>query len=376
MHRTVIPPICDRMFEEKRSKNDWLFSYMQFRATVNHKKDLKPIICDFLGKIGKNNSELAFRFRGCLLGLAIGDAMGTTLEFQKRNEEETHRTILGKGPFNLKPGEWTDDTSMALCLAHSLYEESGFNPEHQMKLYTSWWKDGFMSSNGHCFDIGNTVQDALRRFDATGDAYAGSTDEFSAGNGALMRLAPIVLFFASSPDMMLKMAALSSKTTHGNEKSMDACRYFAGLIYGALKGVDKDTLLSDKYCPVENFWENYPMNMEIEEISLGSYKNKHRDEIKSTGYVVDSLEAALWAFYNSNSFEEGLIRAVNLGGDADTIGAIYGQLAGAYYGEPAIDFKLIKAIKYFHYFYFFADEFVGYYTGSSDLVALLKDYDE
>jgi ADP-ribosyl-[dinitrogen reductase] hydrolase len=372
MHRLLIPPMSTRLFEGKYSVVEWLNSYFPYRESVKNQDDEIVNINKFLGKIGKNNNELSSKFRGCFLGLAIGDAMGTTLEFSSRNKDDSHNTIIGGGPFNLKAGEWTDDTSMALCLAHSLYEKNGFFPEHQMDLYLSWWKDGFLSSNGLCFDIGNTVLRALKKYELTGNPFSGSSDEYSAGNGSLMRLAPVVLFFASDTDTAIKMAAESSKTTHGNIKAIDACRYFSSLILGALKGEDKETILSKSYCSIDKYWEYYPLCPEIEDISIGNYKTKERDEIKSTGYVVDSLEAALWAFYNTDTFESGLIKAVNLGGDSDTIGAIYGQLAGAFYGEVNINIDLIRALRFPHYFYFFSDQFINYYNGNDELLDILN----
>src|ERR1051325_1654209 len=135
------------------------------------------------------------RFRGCLLGLAVGDAVGTTVEFQPRGSFPPVIDMVGGGPFRLKPGEWTDDMSMALCLATSLVEQNGFDPKDQMDRYCRWWKEGYLSSNGSCFDIGNTVSDALRRYGRTGEPMAGSTGSHSAGNGCIMRLAPVPLFY-------------------------------------------------------------------------------------------------------------------------------------------------------------------------------------
>ena len=133
-------------------------------------------------------------FQGCLLGLAIGDALGTTLEFRERGTFEPITDMMGGGPFHLQPGQWTDDTSMALCLAHSLLAQAGFDAHDQMQRYSRWRKDGYMSSNGRCFDIGMTVSEALSRYARTGDPCAGSTNPFSAGNGSLMRLAPVAMY--------------------------------------------------------------------------------------------------------------------------------------------------------------------------------------
>ena len=304
------------------------------------------------------------RFRGCLLGLAAGDALGTTLEFKKPGTFEPIDDMIGGGPFHLKSGQWTDDTSMALCLAESLIEMDGFDPMDQMQRYVRWWREGYLSSTeGPAFDIGTTVRSALSRFERTGEPYAGSTDSNSAGNGSLMRLAPVPMYFAGDAEEAIDRSAESSRTTHGVAEAVDACRYFAGLLVDALKGVDKDTLLAPRYCPVEGLWERSPLAEKIAEVADGSFKDRnppdcffedmsylsektrlslksesHEDtsKIKGTGYVVESLEAALWAFHKSSDFRDGALLAVNLGDDADTTGAIYGQIAGAYYGVEAI----------------------------------------
>ena len=178
--------------------------------------------------------------------------------------------------------------------------------------------------------------DALSRFRNTGDPYSGSTREDSAGNGSLMRLAPVPMYFAGDPAEAIARSADSSRTTHGADEAVDACRYFAGLLVGALGGVDKATLLSAGYCPVDGLWTESPLAAKIREIAHGSFKYKSSSEIRGGGYVVETLEAVLWAFHNSESFEEGALMVVNLGDDADTTGAIYGQIAGAHYGVEAI----------------------------------------
>ena len=155
------------------------------------------------------------RFRGCLLGLATGDALGTTLEFRSPGSFHPIDDVIGGGPFDLEPGQWTDDTSMALCLAASLIETGHFDPEDQMQRYVRWWEEGYMSSTGTCFDIGNTIADALWHFTDSGDPYAGSTDPFSAGNGSLMRLAPVPMCYAGNAAEAVAKSADSSRTTHG-----------------------------------------------------------------------------------------------------------------------------------------------------------------
>lgn len=276
------------------------------------------------------------RFRGCLLGLATGDALGTTLEFKPPGSFEPIDDMVGGGPFGLKPGQWTDDTSMALCLATSLLECGGFDPTDQMQRYVRWWREGYMSSTGECFDIGVTTSGALSRFMQTGDPYAGSENPSSAGNGSLMRLAPVPMYFSDDASRAIATSADSSRVTHGAREAVDACRYFAGLLVGALRGVDKQTLLSPLYCPIEGLWHRDLLAEKIAEVASGSFKDREPPDIRGTGYVVDALEAALWAFDRAEGFREGTLLAVNLGDDADTTGAIYGQIAGAYYGAEAI----------------------------------------
>ena len=276
------------------------------------------------------------RFRGCLLGLAAGDALGTTLEFKPPGSFEPIDDMVGGGPFCLQPGQWTDDTSMALCLATSLVKRGGFDAADQMQRYVRWWREGYLSSTKSYFDIGNTVSAALSRFVEHGDPYAGCTDPHSAGNGSLMRLAPVPMYFSGDAAEAIAMAADSSRTTHQAQEAVDACRYFAGLLIGALRGANKETLLSPGYCPVEGLWERDPLAEKIARVADGSFKDRNPPDIKGTGYVVDALEAALWSFHRSDDFREGALLAVNLGDDADTTGAIYGQIAGAHYGAEAI----------------------------------------
>jgi len=284
------------------------------------------------------------RYCGSLLGLAAGDALGTTLELKTPGSFEPITDIVGGGPFNLEPGQWTDDTSMALCLAESLIERRRFDPVDQSKRYCQWYRKGHLSSTGQCFDIGSTVREALEKFEATGDPYCGSTNRYSAGNGCIMRIAPVPLFYARIPLQAIEKSGESARTTHGLQVTIDACRYFGALLASAVAGVDKETLLSKRYCPALNYWETNPLVKEIDEVASGSFKNKKPPAIRGGGYVVESLEAALWAFYNSDNFQEGALKAVNLGNDADTTGAIYGQLAGAFYGENAIPISWLEKL--------------------------------
>ncbi len=276
------------------------------------------------------------RYLGCLLGLAVGDAVGTTLEFKPAGTFTPITDMVGGGHWRLNPGEWTDDTSMALCLADSLLECRGFDPVDQLERYVRWRREGYLSSNGSAFDVGGTIGPALSRFVQTREPWCGPTDPDCAGNGSLMRLAPVPMYYAEDAQKAIEMAADSSRTTHGTRTVLDACRYFAGLLVGALHGVPKETLLSPRYCPVEGYWSEHPLCPEIDAIAAGSFKEKEPPEIKGKGYVVLSLEAALWAFHRGNTYREGCLLAANLGNDADTTAAIHGQIAGACYGVQNI----------------------------------------
>jgi len=271
------------------------------------------------------------RFRGCLLGLACGDAVGTAVEFKPRGAFRPVTDMVGGGPFKLEAGEWTDDTSMALCLAASLLERDGFDPRDQMERYCRWQTEGYLSSNGVCFDIGNTVARALHRYRATGDPFSGSTDAHTAGNGSLMRLAPVPMYYAQDLARVAHFSGESSRTTHGAREAVDACRLFGVMVALALRGEPKEAILSGSHSALLQ-----DLAPAIQEIAAGRYAAKQREEIRGTGYVVACLEAALWCFFHSGNYRDAILLAANLGDDADTTAAVCGQIAGAHYASAGI----------------------------------------
>lgn len=271
--------------------------------------------------------DLQNRYRGALLGLAAGDAVGTTLEFKPRGSFEPLTDMVGGGPFDLEPGQWTDDTSMALCLAESLIRCDAFDPRDQMNRYANWYQHGYWSSTGTCFDIGVATRGAIHTYLVTGEPLAGNTDPDSAGNGSIMRLAPVALRFARMPELQA-MAVLSSRTTHAAEECLDACRLLAVALERALAGCDKAEVLDLAAIEVSS--------QRLRDIAAGGYRSAMRDQVRGTGYVVDSLEAALWCFHQHDTFAGAVLEAANLGDDADTTAAVVGQLAGAFYGVAGI----------------------------------------
>jgi ADP-ribosyl-[dinitrogen reductase] hydrolase len=273
--------------------------------------------------------QLQMHTRGCLLGLAAGDAVGTTVEFKPRGSFAPLNDMVGGGPFGLKPGQWTDDTSMALCLGYSLVERNGFDAHDQMARYVRWWREGYLGSTGRCFDIGVTVSEALSRFQQMGDPFAGSTDSHKAGNGCIMRLAPVPIFYYPDIDAAAHYAAESARTTHAAAECLDASRLFARILVRALRGDDKSAvLLGDS--------QTLTGAPKIEAIARGDYRSKREAQIRGSGYVVECLEAALWSFDRTDTFADAVLLAANLGDDADTTAAVCGQVAGAYYGEAGI----------------------------------------
>lgn len=269
------------------------------------------------------------RSRGALLGLAVGDAVGTTVEFKPRGSFDPVTDMCGGGPFRLKPGQWTDDTSMALCLASSLLER-GFELRDQIERYVRWSTEGYWSSTGTCFDIGNAISASLRRFRHNGDPLAGSTDVRTAGNGCIMRLAPVPIHYLAAPEQAIQLSEEQSRTTHQAPECLMACRLMAEALVRALQGADKDTVLA----PSQQ--AGLALSPGLRSIALGEYKNKTVAQIRGSGYVVQSLEAAFWCFWHTDSFSSCVLAATNLGEDADTTAAIAGQLAGAFYGETGI----------------------------------------
>jgi len=285
------------------------------------------------------------RVRGAFLGLAVGDAVGLTLEFRAPGTFEPLTDLVGGGPFGLPAGAWTDDTSMAACLAESLIETGGFDPADQLRRYLRWYREGHWSSTGHCFDIGATTREALERFEATGDpATSGATHERSAANGSLMRLAPAPLAFAGYPTEAIRLASESSRTTHALPVCVDACRVLGGLLVGAVRGAPREWLLSPRFAPAPAAWDAEPLHPEIDAVAAGSWRAKEPPAIRGGGHVVAALEAALWAFGTTDDYPSCVLAAANLGDDADTTAAIAGQLAGAAYGLAGIPTRWLEKL--------------------------------
>lgn len=280
---------------------------------------------------------------GAMLGLAIGDAMGMPVEFRPKGKFEPVTDFRDGGPFKLKAGQWTDDTAMALCLAQSLIDCQGMDASDQMDKYLKWVNEGYMSCTGQCVGMGQTVLRALSRYHKTKNPYQGDTSTKHAGNGCIMRLAPVPIYYQRDSRRAMLESVNSARTTHASPQALQCSAYFGGLVWGAVNGYTKNQLLQPYFSPCSDFSFN-DLHPDVGRVLAGRFKKLTEDGLQPTGYVVDSLEVALWGFFHFDSFEEGLLAVVNLGGDADTTGAIYGQLAGAFFGLGGIPSSLIEGV--------------------------------
>jgi ADP-ribosylglycohydrolase len=288
------------------------------------------------------------RQRGILLGLAVGDALGAAVEFRSPGTFPDVTGYRGGGPHGLAPGEWTDDTSMALALADSI-ANVGWDLNDQARRYIAWWQKGEYSVNGRCFDIGTTTRSALSRFKKTGDARtSGDESEWASGNGSIMRLAPVPIGYASLfPDDLEELARYfveSSLTTHASPQCLSSCTYLGLVLCGLIHGIDRQEVLASDWEPSLQLKQIHALHPEVDAVAAGSFRLKKPPQIVGSGYVVKSLEAALWAFHDAKDFREAVLRAVNLGDDADTTGAICGQLSGAYWGESGIPKEWLEGL--------------------------------
>lgn len=267
---------------------------------------------------------------GALAGLAVGDAVGTTVEFRRPGSFEPLTDLVGGGPFHLAPGQWTDDTSMALCLAESILDTGTLDPADQLRRYVAWWRHGYWSATGRCFDIGNTTAAALARFERHGTVTETHVDQDQAANGSLMRLAAVPVRWCTDLAEAAERSGESSRTTHPADRPVDACRVLGAMVAALVQGVAADQVLDG------DFWQFGPLHPEVEAVARGSWRHREPPAIRGTGYCVDALEAALWAVGGATDLRDAVLRAANLGDDADTTAAIAGQLAGARFGCSGI----------------------------------------
>ena len=268
------------------------------------------------------------KWMGSFIGLAIGDQLGSLVEGKPRGSFDRVTGIM-KGSF------WTDDTSQALCIADSLISTKTLDLHDNLERFSKWLFDGYLSCKEWGYGCGPTARIAITNFKKSGKL---SPVKDQSTNGALMRLSPVPLFYSKDLKEAIVMSGESSKSTHNNTTCIDACRLYGSMIVKAVQGGDKNSILNYD----SKLWNDIPLEDYIDNVALGSFKEKNPPEIKGTLNISESIEAALWAFDRSSSFAEGALMAVNLGDDADITAAIFGQLGGAFYGYDSIpnDWKL------------------------------------
>ena len=266
--------------------------------------------------------------KGALIGLAVGDALGAPVEFKDRGSFPLVTEMQSGGYFHLPAGAWTDDTAMALCLADSLIAHPEFDPADLLNRFLRWMNDHENTSTGRCIGVGQNTLAVLGNYHRTGALTAPPVKGRSDGNGAIMRLAPVACMHWQDIGTVRRISVRQSQATHCSELSAAASEMLGWLLSLLIAGQS----WPDALAAVRG--DDWPED--IQAIAAGAWASKTADEISSTGYVVHTLEAAMWAVGTTESFEDALIKAVNLGHDADTVGAVAGQIAGARYGFDAI----------------------------------------
>lgn len=276
---------------------------------------------------------------GSLIGLAVGDALGAPVEFCERGSFDEIHGMRAGGRFKLPAGAWTDDTAMALCLAHSLCERSEFDEQDLLLRFCHWVERADWTSTGKCVGIGQNTLMALGNFRRTGALQAPPNGQKSDGNGSIMRLAPVAIFSWRNVPRARDIARRQSLATHHSAIAAVCSEYLVEIICALICGHPWR-----EACDIASNAQTKPLDV-MDELCLSTLCHKDRSEIRASGYCLDALKAALWAVETTTSFQEALLKAVNLGEDADTVGAIAGQLAGARYGYHAIPADWLKVLK-------------------------------
>ena len=277
-----------------------------------------------------------------LIGTAVGDALGVPVEFQQREMlKANHVTDMREyGTHKQAKGTWSDDTSLMLCLAESMVEGLDINKLSQK--FIAWKNDNLWTPHGWVFDIGIGTRIAIERLeDGMSPELAGGFDEMDNGNGSLMRILPLVLHIKDLDiEQRYDWTEKVSSITHGHVRSVMACFYYLEFAKKIIDGKDKFQAYNELQSEVTIYFESRKINpLEIQKFSRLLFEDISKveeDNIKSSGYVIDTLEASVWCLLTTNSYKEAVLKAVNLGSDTDTTGAVTGGLAALMYGTNAI----------------------------------------
>ncbi len=275
--------------------------------------------------------ELRERFQGAMQGLAIGDALAAATQFRRPGSFAAVGDLLGGGPFDLPRGAWSDDTAMALCLAESLTERDSFDAADQLARYTRWQREGYLSATGQCLGITAATARALAAAEWRGRPLSESSDPAALESEPLSRVAPIVMHFFATPEEAVALAADAARLTSQSPLVLDACRLLAAMLHAALRGEPREHVLA----PDRAVFGAHPLREPVAAILTRGIGANYQPPAADGGALA-VLELARWCLAGSANFRDGALRAVNLGGHSDVIGAVYGQLAGAHYGVAGI----------------------------------------
>jgi ADP-ribosyl-[dinitrogen reductase] hydrolase len=297
--------------------------------------------------------EHASAIRSAIWGFVVGDALGVPFEFTDRQEMSINpcTTMTGYGTHDQPPGTWSDDSSMMLCVLENLLD--GGNAKSLAKLFLAWYREGYMTAGGCVFDIGITTSLALNRLEMGHTAASsGIGDEASCGNGSLMRCLPYA--FGKEISKSIFDMVTSSRITHTNALCHECCIFYVKLARALIDGHDKQAALKAAGAFLRYGWritdddchdEPEPEKARFRRLFDPEFPQLPSSEIRSGGFVIETLEAAVWCFTNSDSYAESVLKAVNLGRDTDTIAALTGGLSGIYYGHEAIPAEWLEMIR-------------------------------
>lgn len=275
--------------------------------------------------------ELRGRFQGALHGLAVGDALAAATQFRPPGSFVAVGDLLGGGPFDLPRGAWSDDTATALCLAESLIDRGGFDEADQLERYLRWQREGYRSATGQCLGITAATARALAAAPWHGRSPAQKGDSGRPEPESLSRVAPVVMHFFARREEAVSAAADAARLTSASPLVLDACRLLAAMLHAALSGESRDKVLF----PEPALFGSQPLRPAVAAVAASSTV-AIEPPAAADGGALAVLSLARWCLAGSANFRDGALRAVNLGGDSDVIGAVYGQLAGACYGLAGI----------------------------------------
>ena len=289
------------------------------------------------------------KIKNNILGLAVGDAFGVPYEFMSREKVKSAISdkMTGFGTHNQPAGTWSDDTSLTLCLMDGL--DKGFNLEIIMANFLRWFEKGEYTAGNVTFDVGIATHKAIMNFKSGKEPIlCGGADEFSNGNGSLMRISPLAFYLINKDiDERRRLCFQVSSLTHAHNRSKIACWLMVEILINILLGKNKEKSVDNAFELLGNWVQSCGLEEEWQKFNRcrSTIKNLNENSIKSSGYVIDTLEAAIWSFLSTDSYKESIITAVSLGDDTDTTAAVTGSISGLYYGLENIPVDWLGELK-------------------------------